>query len=132
MSVGRRDYTWGFLNESATEGRYTESFVQFMQGSALTLTWGTLFSYSIPTGYRLSINRINVAAAGPMNNALLVKESTTNRIMAYFTGSYDCVISEKNPLYFAAGKSLIVQVYNFDEITVNYFGSVIGALESIT
>ena len=132
MSTGRRDYTWGFLNEAAVEGRFTESFTKYASGSIGAGAVLYLIDYVIPVGYRLTINRIEASTVSRVINRFGVFVDGVAIIYHYFSENYSFVFSDQNPLYVSAGKTLRVQCMNLDEVPYYFFGSVIGSLQQLT
>jgi len=131
MSVGRRDYTWGFLNEAAGEGRYRETFIDYFVITISSWIQKTVYSYTVPAGYRLGITGIFVSCDNGAVNMVLAKAGATQKLIGYFTGSQKFEISDNNPLYFNAGQVFTIDVYNRDEVSTFCKGWVCGIKEAI-
>lgn len=131
MASGRRDYTWGFLNEAAVEGRYTESFVK--HGVSLVDAWEgkILYEYTVPAGYRLCINRIEYSTNSRVVNVAQVLWGSSVICFNFFSDNYASVFSDQNPFYLAAGETLSAQCVNNDEKAYAFYCSIIGSLQSL-
>jgi len=131
MSTGRRDYTWGFLNEAAGEGRYRESFSKYFActiGSELTVEG---YTYTVPANKRLGICKIHFScdSGGYHNVNIRIDEVTFAAVT--FTGKYVYDFTEINPLYVTEGQIFDIQLTNKDDVSVIYYGGVNGVLESL-
>ena len=131
MSVGRRDYTWGFLNESATEGRYTESFVKGFKVNIDTGVTETLYTYTVPAGYKLAINRIAVSTTAGVGGLLSVLKGAVVQLDGFYNETYYFNFSDQNPFYYLAGEVFTLRATNQEETMQAFFGYVVGALEQL-
>ena len=132
MASGRRDYTWGFLNEATPEGRYTESFVHSFGGPIIAGGEDSLYSYTVPEGYRLAVNRIDISSTSRAVNLLVIGVDPVYVTSIWFSDNYSLIFSDQNPFYIEAGKTITVDLTNFDEVTGVFSGDIIGSLEQIT
>ena len=128
MASGRRDYTWGFLNEAAVEGRYTESFMKQGEDTVMAGATAVPYTYTVPVGYRLTVNRIDISTESRVRNIALILLGVDVVSMHYFSDNYSLVFSDQNPYYIAAGEGLSVQCINQDEITSVFLCTVTGSL----
>jgi len=131
MAVGRRDYTWGFLNEAASEGRYTESFIEYFGTGISAGATVQLYAYTVPAGHRLTINRIILSTNSRIINKVTIFRYPNVLIFMYFTENYDLIFSDQNPVYFAAGERVVITCNNLDEVSYNFYGNIIGSLQSL-
>jgi len=132
MASGRRDYTWGFLNESATEGRYTESFSKYFYIGIPALDNVLAYTYTVPAGYKLGVNRIILTSTSGVPNLVYIKKAATVLIGGFLNGNMTFDFSDSNPMYFSAGEVLNIQIYSNEYYTCGIYGYVIGALEQLT
>jgi len=132
MATGRRDYTWGFLNEAAVEGRYTQSFIVHTPLVLAANTLADIYLYTVPAGYRLAINLIGISTNSRVVNTLHVLVATVSKTVSYFSDNYNLLFSDQNPLYITAGQILNIKVKNSDEATYTFYVHVVGALEQLT
>lgn len=131
MAVGRRDYTWGFLNEAATEGRYTESFFKNNTVYIASSSVGTVYDYTVPVGYKLGINQIHFSTDSRCVNMICLYVKNTLSGYIHFSDNYVFSFSDQNPLYLFAGERFFITCYNYDEVTANFRVIVIGVLASL-
>ena len=129
MGIGRRDYTWGFLNEAAGEGRYRESFMGFFSEAIDPWAESVIYTYTVATGYRLGINRIYVSSDFGSYNLITLGKNGVMVMQGYFTDAHIFDISDVNPLYFEAGDVLDITIQNRDDIIASFLGGVYGIKE---
>lgn len=132
MATGRRDYTWGFQNESVSEGRNCISIAETGGAVCLAGSVKLLLTYTVPIGYRLGINRITINTPSQATNYMYVVAGTTSIGTLYFSVAGEVTYSDQNPYYLAAGNLCKVNVYNDDDIDQSFSCCVIGVLEKIS
>jgi len=131
MGVGRRDYTWGFLNEAAVEGRYCENYLEYVGVNVDPGSYKVAYSYTVPVGYRISINKVIVTTTSRYIASLSVYTATRQYVLVYFSDNFVCDFSDKNPIYVNAGETIYIKCGNWDEIVAVMSCSIIGVKESI-
>jgi len=132
MASGRRDYTLGYLNETATGARKTTSFSYNSGGTCLVGNVKTILSYKVPKGYRLGINRIHVSTSSQSDNYFYVIAGPSTIANQYFSQNIELTYSDQNPYYLSAGYYVEVVVYNTDDIDAPFVSTLIGVLENIS
>ena len=131
MTTGRRDYTWGFLNEAAGEGRFRESFSKYFAVGIGTFIVSDAYTYTVPIGKRLGLCKVHCSTENGAYNEISVLKNAEIVMVAMFTCYQVFGFTEINPLYFVAGETLLVRIQNRDEVTSNFYGGVNGVLESV-
>ena len=132
MASGRRDYTLGYLNETATGARKTTSFSYNSGDTCPAGNVKTILSYKVPTGYRLGINRIHVSTSSQSDNYFYVTVGPSTIASQYFSQNIELTYSDQNPYYVSAGWYVQVVVYNSDDIDASFVSTLIGVLENIS
>jgi hypothetical protein len=131
MAAGRRDYTWGFLNESAVEGRYSEIFSASFDEVIPAFDWAIVYTYTVPEGYRVGITKILVSSNSGIYNNFWMLKNGVEIFIHLFTGLQIFDFSEHSTIYFNAGEVFAIAIDNTDEITIGFFGSIFGVKESV-
>lgn len=131
MASGRRDYTWGFLNEAAIEGRYTVSFIKNFSVNIGPGSEAFLCKYVVPVGYKLLINRVIFCNTSRFRNFAIIEVNYYAIAQIYFSDDYCFTFSEQNPLCLVAGEELELVCQNADEVNSLFFGTVIGILQGV-
>lgn len=131
MSVGRRDYTWGFLNESATEGRYTESLEGYFYMGIQPVTTGVVFSYTVPAGFRAGLSTVAISCSSGLDCIIYIKKGNDLKAGGYFTGLRYFNFPDKTTMYFNEGEVINVAVYNAESVANIFFGWVSAVLEAL-
>ena len=132
MASGRRDYTWGFLNEAASEGRYVEFFGRFFATGITGKHTVLACTYTVPAGYRLGINRVGVASGIVPDNQVYINKNDDNIFIVFFSADYYHEFSDHNTLYFEEGETMNLYIWNNDTVTTTFNGCVSGTLEQVT
>jgi len=131
MASGRRDYTWGFLNEAASEGRYNQTFQEYVSKDIAAGAVELIWSYTVPAGYRLALNRIEVCSFSRIRNWVFLVSNGVTILTILFDTNYSFIVSDKNPLYTEAGQIVYVSCRNLDELSSMFYGQVTGVLEQL-
>ena len=131
MAVGRRDYTWGFLNETASEGRYTESFIKPSGGVISAGESSFIYSYIVLANYRLSINRIDISTNSRVINYVSIYISSVEMRSRFYSDDCSIIFSDKNPYYLSTGDEIKVQCHNYDEMACIFVCNITGGLEQL-
>jgi hypothetical protein len=130
MSIGRRDYTGGYINEAATGSRYPESFDKFVVATLFTIGNYDVYEYTVPAGYRLLLGCVKVTTDSGIFEilALFVNGVWTGGL--YFTGSDAIVFPENSPLVLNAGDTLTVRISHLDEVECYYYVQIMASKEA--
>ena len=131
MSHGRRDYTWGFLDEAASEGRYNETYSYFNDIIVDPVSTANIWDYTVPVGCLLALTRISICSESKIMNGFGVYINGAIVFAMLFDSGYSFIVSDKNSLYVKAGEHVYVSVENNDEIAQGFFVNVTGVLEQI-
>ena len=131
MASGRRDYTWGFLNEAAIEGRHIDSFIR--NDGAVIVAGGQafLYKYTVPADYKLLINRVFFYTTSRVRNFGIIEINTYAKAQIYFAEDYCFVFSDQNPFCVNEGEEIEIVCHNYDEIDANFYVTLVGILESL-
>jgi hypothetical protein len=132
MARGRRDYISGFLLETGTGARYTESL--YLNYSKYCAAYGstTIATYTVPVGYRIALNTIILSSTGSVPGYFALSYgSPPVSMLVYFTESYNMRFSDQNPLYFAAGVTLTLTGHPNTYGGCTFYVSILGVLEQL-
>lgn len=132
MASGRRDYTWGFLNEAASEGRFSQTYKSWNFKSIPFACGDVVWSYTVPAGYKLSLSRIEVCSSSRIRNWVYLFVDGAIMFSVLFDSNYAFIVSDKNPLSFEAGQLLVINCANLDEQAYVFYSFVTGVLEQVT
>jgi len=131
MAKGRRDYTWGFQDETAAGGRYPESFVHSFILAIAAGGGDFIYSYVVPEGYRLAVNLVDLSSTSGVDCIAYVEKNLVSQISALLNGHYCFKFSDQNPLYYSAGETLRIEITNLEEYEAVFYGYIVGALERL-
>ena len=131
MAKGRRDYTWGFQNETGSGSRSTESFVKYGYASVPYAEHTYLYTYKVPEGKRLAINRVIFSSDSWDTHHGYIYIGSTLYIHVKFSITETVVFSDQNPFYITAGQTLKISVVSNDELTYMFYVNIIGVLETL-
>ena len=131
MARGRRDYTNGFLSETGTGARYTESYLLWYANVIAGGANSTVYQYTVPAGKRLAINGFIFSTDCPILSRVLFTVDAVIKMGLHFSNFGQFPVSEQNPYYVEAGELLKLQVYNDFKDAKTYYVSIIGVLESL-
>lgn len=131
MATGRRDYTWGFLNEAAGEGRYRGPFNSYFSSLLSPYTSVSLYQYTVPVGKKVSVNTVYITTDSFFRSIVYFYRGEEEIGRIYFSVNYCFDFSDINPIVFEAGEIIKVRVYNGDEVAAIFVGNVIGVIEDV-
>ena len=132
MASGRRDYTWGFLHEAASEGRYSEPYWELLYKTIEAGIGETIYTYTIPSGYRLGVTSVEMCSTSRLKNWIAMYINGVNIFKIFFDNTYSFIVSDKNPLYVNAGEIIYIDCFNADDIAYAFHGFITGVLEQVT
>lgn len=131
MAHGRRDYTWGVLQDSILPGRYSVNFNGFGTANIATGVTGVPYEYTVPAGKKLYVAGIYVT----MNTASLciavIKRDDEVMLTAFFSFVYEFDLGSYGSFPYDEGEVLQVRVSNTDEIVGTCYVNVIGVIEDL-
>ena len=131
MGEGRKDYSAGIMSEGSTAGR---DMVFFIENGGIALAGdaiGTCYEYIVPIGKRLWIGRIDITTNSTAFNDAYIQITGFGDIMIWFESLYTYVFAEVGCCKLNAGDEIKVWVGNRDNIERDFFGTLVGFLESI-
>ena len=131
MSIGRRDYTYGFLSEAGSGSRSIESYVSWHTNVIAGRNNATVYEYTIPDGKRLCINRFIFSSDSPTVNRAQFTVDDITKAYVHFTNFVCYPFSDQNPYYVVAGEVLKIIVYNTYINASTFYISIIGAMETL-
>jgi len=131
MSQGRRDYIAGFLSETGTGARYTESYFLWYANVIAGAGNTTVYQYTIPTGKKLAINRFIFSSDSPAINRVLFTIDDIIKAGVHFSNYAVYPVSDQNPFYVSAGEVLKLLVYNTHNESHTFYVTIIGCLETL-
>ena len=131
MATGRRDYTWGFLNEAAAGSRSVESFCKTVHQIYQAGQYKEIYSYTVPEGKRLLLNNIILSTEGGLTAYAYVYIDSDAISSIRFSESVILPFPDNSPVYVHAGQKLKVMMGNPDSVSVGMMCNVIAALETL-
>lgn len=131
MAKGRRDYTWGVLQDSILPGRYSANFFQAATKAIFALTADDVFTYTVPEGYRLFLTGVCVSVSNPPINGIYIIKDSTILITLYFALNYIYDFGSFGSITFEEGEILKVRGINYDDIIANFTVVAFGVLEQL-
>jgi len=132
MASGRRDYTWGFLSETAAEGRYCESVNVYSSKSVISGCSEKMYQYEVPEGYRLLVNKVVISTESRDVNIFWVRHGLSVILYSYFSDFHIVDFTDRNPFVFEHGYDLIVYITNKDVSAKWFYVCIVGVLEQLT
>ena len=131
MSSGRRDYTWGFLDEAALWGRTTEDYSYFDDAILMSAEEVSIINYTVPAGVQLNINRVVIATQYICSCMVKVLKNEELILIRYIHEDIVMDFPERNPLRYNPGDVLKVIIINIDEAMI-YIGCLIYGIITST
>jgi len=129
MAHGRRDYTWGVLQDSILPGRYSVNWFEAGTADVGTGDFATIIHYLVPSGYRFFLTGVFVTASLPHMNNLLIAKNEITLITKFFNLNYDVNLGSIGSYMFDPGDYLNILVFNNDELDVSFFVQAFGVIE---
>ena len=129
MARGRRDYTWGVLQDAILPGRYS---VNWFKGAVSVLegdSTESLIPYTVPAGYKFFLTGVFVTCSSPQINQIAIWKDAAAVIVSYFTLNYHADFASLGSYNYAAGESFKVAVGNFDTVNATFWVHAFGVLE---
>jgi len=130
MASGRRDYTFGFLDEAALWGRTTTDYSYFNGDVIYSGEEKAIINYQVPTDIQLNINRIVIATEYLYHCIVTVLKNEDFISRRYFYEDVVMDFSERNPLRYNPGDVLKVLVSNIDEASTYVECTILGIITS--
>jgi len=132
MASGRRDYSFGFVNEAGNAGRFVNRWGKIMNKSVEGKATDELYSYTMPAGYRRGIILMHIHGGTAGGNSLQVR--VAGSYVYYMPFDRECIVqlSNENIIYYTEGQELEVKVYNADTVAAYFVGYMLGITETLT
>lgn len=131
MAKGRRDYTWGVLQDSILPGRYTSNFSLFGADQLTYQLLKNILSYTVPPGYKFFLLGVFISTHSPVINAGYVKKGTTNISVIFFEVNYFFNYGDLGVVSFEPGEVVNIECLNWDTYTYWFNTTIIGLLEEL-
>ena len=131
MAHGRRDYTWGVLQDSILPGRYSANFNKFAYASVVPGITNTVYNYTVPPGYKLFLTAVYVSIDVAGLSFLTIKKGLENVLATRFSFNYVFSLGSYGSFPYDEGELLRVVVSNNDTIDGDCYVEVFGVLEEL-
>jgi len=131
MAKGRRDYTWGVLQDSILPGRYSTNFLELGLASVSPGVGANAITYVVPPGYKLFLTGVFLSTPSPCINSSYVKKNGFIVVTSYFSVSYTFDFGSQGSYVYNEGEELQIQFNNNDNVQQLFYAQVIGVLEEL-
>jgi len=131
MAHGRRDYTWGVLQDSILPGRYSANFNDFAYAAVVTGATETVYQYTVPPGYKLFLTAVYITIDVASLCSVVIKKDLENVLYTFFTFNYIFSLGSYGSFPYSEGEVLKVAVSNTDENAGDCYVEVFGVLEEL-
>lgn len=131
MSKGRRDYTWGVLQDSIKPGQFTSNWFRENYYNIEGDIYYPMISYTVPAGYKLFLLGIIVSAKYPGIKFLNCNVDTFSVCYIYFDTNYTIDFGAFGSFVIEEDKDLEIGIYNYDTIQTWCSVVTIGLLEEL-
>jgi hypothetical protein len=132
MASGRRDYTLGYINEISTGGRYPEPFTKYAYGNYAASGVHTIYTYTVPAGYRLILGRFQVSTTSGVKGKMNLFVNTTNIGALVYSEAGVFEFPDTSPYILYEGDDLIVTVVTYESVNVYVGLNLMAILEEIS
>ena len=131
MAKGRRDYTWGVLQDAILPGRYSVNW--FMEDTSVLsgVSTESLIPYTVPAGYKFFLTGVFVTCSSPQINQVAIWKDAAAVIVSYFTLNFHADFASLGSYNYAAGEAFKVAVGNFDAVNATFYVQAFGVLEQL-
>jgi len=131
MAKGRRDYTWGVLQDSIQPGLYSVDFIKVDQVYLGSIETGSALSYTVPEGYKLFLLGVYVTTGSFAVNHCRVKRNDAYLSFLEFEVNHELNFGTYGSVSYEPGKILTVEVTNKDDRSFWFYCTVLGVLEEL-
>jgi len=131
MSSGRRDYTWGALQDVIQPGQNNSNYYKRALVTTASLAEGTAISYTVPAGYKFFLTGVFVSVNTPQFVHMAIRKETVPFFNANFELNYSFNPGVWGAYGFDEGELLEVLVQNYDTVTVSWYVEMFGILEEL-
>jgi len=131
MAEGRKDYTWGVLQDNFVLGRYQANWLKTGTGTIEAGDNDTLLEYTVPAGYKFFLTAVFLTCNSQHRNLLYIMKTVFPLLIKYFNMNYDSEFASLGAFPYNAGDIFKVNAYNYDSIDVFFMVQAYGVLEEI-
>jgi len=131
MATGRRDYTWGVLQDSIQPGRYTAAFLDYGYAFIGDGDTETVLDYTVPEGSKLFVTGLFICTDSPAINNFVLYKVASGILTSYFEVNQMFDFGAFGGYIYNAGERLLVRCENKDDKSYTFRGSLIGLSEKL-
>jgi len=131
MAHGRRDYTWGVLQDSILPGRYSANFNQIGYAEVTTGVTEVVYTYTVPPGYKLFLTAIYTSIDVAAICRVVIKKDLAIVLHSVFTFTHIFSLGSYGSFPYDEGETLEVRVSNTDTEDGDCYVEVFGVLEEL-
>lgn len=131
MAKGRRDYTWGVLQDSILPGKYSTNF--YDGGICVPDSGEGLIAvtYTVPDGFKLFLLGVILGSRSPALNDFGIKKNDLFILYNYFEMTRSLNLGTYGAIPFDEGDKLEIYFKNNDTIAYEFYANIIGVMEEL-
>ena len=131
MAKGRRDYTWGVLQDTIQPGLYSSNFKYAQSVTLAAGANGNAISYTVPDGYKLFLLGAIYTCKNPGINMAVLGPGSGVDIVAYFDTRAEFNLGSYGGIPYIVPSILNVHFYNYDTQQQVFYAMIYGILEEL-
>jgi len=131
MARGRRDYTWGVLQDAILPGRYSVNWFDSRLVVLESAEDARIYDYSVPAGYKLFLTGLFITCSSPQINLIYIIKDMETIFSNYFTLNFHADFASLGSYIFETGEDFEIYGVNFDSIDVPFRIHAFGVLEQL-
>ena len=131
MAKGRRDYTWGVLQDSILPGKYSVNFAGYSNLDLAAYQLMVVYTYTVPDGYRLFLTGLCVSSKSPGAHTLQLWRDSDVLLTLFFSLTHAQDFGSFGSLSFEGGEVLNINCSNAESISAYFWVEVFGVLEQL-
>lgn len=131
MAHGRRDYTWGVLQDSILPGRYTVTFNGFDSINTNPGFTDTAYEYTVPAGKKLYVSGVIVSSNTARMAIAVIKRNLEVLATAWFSFNWSFDFGAYGSFPFEEGDEIKVHISSGEEFSYTVHTNVIGFIEDL-
>jgi len=131
MAKGRRDYTWGVLQDAILPGRYSVNWFDSLNLEIDAFSNNTLILYTVPLGYKFFLTGVFITCFSPQMNLITLYKDDVAFLLKYFSVGYDADLASLGSYVFNAAEELKIIATNYDAVDVWFSCQAFGVLEEL-
>jgi len=132
MASGRRDYSFGFVNEAGNSGRFVNRWGKILDKVVTAGETEEVYSYTLPADYKRGLILIHIHGGTAVGNNVQIRVAGSYAYYGMFDREILVQLSEENTIYFSEGQEIEVKVYNADSVDAHFNGYLLGVTETMT